>query len=85
MHVEIHVRDKSKLVEVWLSKAERRDGAVREGLEPLYREYKQRKYLVAVFQSGGEDLCDLTHDLLRYNQTRSAQREVERERRMTMG
>ena len=85
IYLEIHVRDESKLVEVWLTGAEGRDGAVLEGLKPLYREYGQNKYLVVVFRSGGEDLCELTQGLLCSNQQRSAQREVERERQMTMG
>ena len=76
----INVEDGSRLVEVWLTKAEARDNALREKLAPLYREYKSKKYLVAVYQSGTEELCGLTQDLLRYNRRRSAQIAVERER-----
>ena len=36
-------------------------------MKPLYQEYRQKKYFVAVFYSGQEDLEQLTGDLLRYN------------------
>ena len=85
--MEIHVRDGSKLVEVWLTNSEKRDAELRERLKPLYREYKKNDYLVAVFESGEQDLTDLTSSLLCDHRRRSAQREVtlERQSRMVMG
>lgn len=85
--MEIHVRDESRIVEVWLTKAEQQDAEVRERLKPLCQEYKRKNYLVAVFQSGEQDLADVTRDLLRYNRRRIAQLEVERDRQtgMVMG
>lgn len=85
--MEIHVRDSSKLVEVWLTNSEKRDENLRERLKPLYREYKEKDYLVAVFESGEQDLTDLTSSLLCDHRRRSAQREVtlERQSRMVMG
>ena len=81
--MEIHVRDGSKLVEVWLTNSEKRDAELRERLKPLYREYKEKDYLVAVFESGTQDLTELTCD----HRRRSAQREVTLERQggMVMG
>ena len=35
--MEIHVRDGSKLVEVWLTNSEKRDAELRERLKLLYR------------------------------------------------
>lgn len=78
--MEIHVRDGSKLVEVWLTNSEKRDVELRERLKPLYREYKKNDYLVAVFESGEQDLTELTSGLLWDNRQRSVQREVELER-----
>ena len=52
--MEIRVRDDRHLVEVWLSNAEKRDTSLRDGLKRLYAEYKKKKYLVAVFESGEE-------------------------------
>lgn len=85
--MEIHVRDGSKLVEVWLTNSEKRDAELRERLKPLYQEYKAKSYLVAVFMSGEQDLAELTSGLLCDHRKRSAQREVtlERQSGMVMG
>lgn len=85
--MEIQVRDSSKLVEVWLTKSEQQDAELQERLKPLYQEYKVKKYLVAVFLSGTEDLAELTSGLLCGHRNRSAQREVElaRQSGMVMG
>lgn len=82
--MEIHVRDGSKLVEVWLTNSEKRDVELRERLKPLYREYKKNDYLVAVFESGEQDLTELTSGLLCDHRRRTAQREVELERQSGM-
>ena len=68
--MEIEVKDKQKRVNIWLTHAESQDEALMETLKPLYREYKAKKYLVAVFASGTEDLKGLTCELLRYNRIR---------------
>ena len=78
--MEISVRDAQKIVEVWLTKAEKNDPAVAARLTPLYRAYQKQKYTVAVFQSGGADLLGCTRDLLRYNRKRIAELETLRER-----
>lgn len=79
--VEMNVRDEQKTVDIWLSNAEKNDPAIRHSLEDIYREYQQKKYLVAVFESGSQDLYQNTLDLLRYNRRRSAEREVLREKK----
>ena len=58
--MEIRVRDDRHLVEVWLSNAEKKDTSLREGLKRLYAEYKKKKYLVAVFESGEGDPSQTT-------------------------
>ena len=85
--MEIHVRDGSKLVEVWLTNSEKRDRELRDRLRLLYREYRKKDYLVAVFESGEQDLAELTSGLLCDHRRRSAQREVtlERQAGMVMG
>lgn len=85
--LEIHVRDGSKLVEVWLTNSEKRDRELRDRLRLLYREYRKKDYLVAVFESGEQDLTELTSGLLCDHRRRSAQREVtlERQAGMVMG
>lgn len=78
--MEISVRDAQKIVEVWLTNAEKNDPAVAARLTPLYRAYQKKKYTVAVFQSGGSDLLGCTRDLLRYNRKRIAELETLREK-----
>lgn len=78
--MEIHIRDDKHLVEVWLSNAEKRDTSLRDGLKRLYAEYKKKKYLVAVFESGEGDLYQSTLELLSYNKKRCAEIEVNREK-----
>ena len=50
--LEMRVHDDKKLVEVWLTKTEKDDPQVKAELTALYAQYKSRKYMVAVFQSG---------------------------------
>jgi len=59
-----------KLVEVWLTRQEQADSAIREQLQQMYRDYKSRKYMVAQFHSGGGDLYAMTRDLLIFNRKR---------------
>ena len=52
----MNVRDDQKLVEIWLTNAEKIDPVLREGLKEIYAKYKTKKYMVAVFESGKGDL-----------------------------
>lgn len=83
----MEIREQSKIVELWLTREERDDPAFRESLKPIYQQYKDQKYLVAVFLSGEEDLYQQTRDLLLYNRRRLAEKEVQAEKRagMVMG
>ncbi len=83
----MEIRDESKIVELWLTREEKDDLAFWESLKPIYQEYKEQKYLVAVFLSGEEDLYQQTRDLLLYNRRRQAEKEVQAEKRagMVMG
>ena len=82
--MEINVRDSSKIVEVWLTSEEKQDANLRERLKPLYQEFKAKKFLVAVFESGEQSLEELTGSLLGYNRKRIAQLELEREKQQGM-
>ena len=53
--MEMNVRDDQKLVEIWLTNAEKIDPVLREGLKEIYAKYKTKKYMVAVFESGKGD------------------------------
>lgn len=82
--LQINVREKSKVVELWLTREEKNDPEFRESLKPIYQQYKAQKYLVAVFLSGEENLYEQTRDLLLYNRRRSAEKEVQRQKEMKM-
>lgn len=71
--MELNVHDNTRIVEVWMTNAEKNDPAVQAGLKELYAKYKEKKYTVAVFQSGSGDLYQSTRDLLAYNKRRYAE------------
>lgn len=79
--MEMHVKDEKKMVEIWLTNAEKKDPQLREKLKDIYAKYKKKKYLVAVFESGEKDLYQGTLDLLAYNKRRCAELEVKREKK----
>ena len=68
--------DNQKLVEIWLTNAEKVEPALQEILKEIYAKYKAKKYLVAVFESGTGNLYQNTRDLLLFNRRRSAERAV---------
>ncbi|WP_418724870.1 hypothetical protein, partial [Dysosmobacter sp.] len=74
--LRMEVREQNKIVELWLTREEKKDAAFRESLKPLYQQYKAQNYLVAVFLSGEADLYQQTRDLLLYNRRRQAEKEV---------
>ncbi len=82
--MEINVRDDRKIVEVWLTREEQQDQASMVQLKPLCQQYRDKKYTVAVFLSGMQDLAEETGALLRLNRRRSAELEVKRKRSRSM-
>ena len=68
--MEVRVHEDMKLVEIWLTRQEQADNAIREQLQQMYQDYKSRKYMVAQFHSGGSDLYAVTRDLLIFNRKR---------------
>lgn len=78
--MQMNVDDKKKIVDIWLTKAEKHDAKLKESLKDIYKKYNEQKYLVAVFMSGEQDLYESTRDLLLYNRRRAAEKEVQAER-----
>ena len=78
--MEVHVKDDMKLVTVWLTRAEQEDTAIREQLKALCADYKAKKYMVAQFYSGTEDLYRNTRDLLLFNRKRIEELAMQREK-----
>ncbi|MCD8354620.1 MAG: hypothetical protein LUC47_09970 [Clostridiales bacterium] len=79
--MEVNVREDRKLVDVWLTNAEKNDPQIQAQLKDIYAKYKKKKYLVAVYQSGSRDLYESTLALLAYNKKRVAELDVQREKR----
>ena len=78
--MELNVRNESKIVEIWLTKAEKQDAKLQRDLEVLYQCFKESGYLVVAFLSGEQDLTDTASDLICYNRKRIAQLKVEQEK-----
>lgn len=78
--LEINVDKEKKMVDIWLTKAEKNDEKLKESLKEVYKKYSEQKYMVAVFMSGEQDLYENTRDLLLYNRRRMAEKEVQAER-----
>ena len=70
------IKDK-KYTEIWLTRAEAGDEALRESLKPLYRAYKNIGWKVVVFESGTESLVENTKALFKHNIEVQARRECE--------
>ena len=85
MSIVTEVNDLKKIVTIWLTNGEKNDMELRAGLKNLYAEYRARRYMVAVFSSGNEDLYANTLDLLKYNKRRLAEQEVQREKQAASG
>ena len=79
MELSIH-RDK-QIVAVWLTQADRKDDQVQERLKQLYDAYRESGFQVAVFQSGEQDLTELTSALLCKNRRDFAVLQAQAEKR----
>lgn len=79
--MDIRLDEKKKQVQVWLTNADCWDERLMGALDAQYDVWARDKYQVAVFRSGGADLYENTLDMLRYNRRRSAEREVQREKK----
>lgn len=78
----VKVTENPKLVEIWLTRVERRDPALRSQLQEQCRPFVEENYTVVYFSSGAADLYDQTLELLRYNKVRSAQRSVQEQQQV---
>lgn len=74
--MEMKVRNDKKIVEIWLTKAEKNDPELRAGLKDIFAEWKKKRYTVGVYESGGGDLYQNTRDLLVFNKKRLAELET---------
>ena len=78
--MQVEILEDKKLVCLWLTRAESAEAGLRERLKPLCEEYREKKYMVAVYRSGDQELREVTGALLRYNRNLLAEREVQAEK-----
>jgi len=79
--MEINVNNSTRIVEIWLSNAEKNDDEIRQSLKPLFKEWKAQKYLPVVYESGEGDLKESILGLLRHNREVLAKRQLAEEKR----
>lgn len=65
--MELTVNKQGKYALVWLTNAEKADPKVMDSLQPLIEQCKEKKYRLAIFESGEQDLLEKTTDLLIHN------------------
>lgn len=75
--MRIIVNKKDRILEIWLTKSEKNNMALRESLKPFYKEWKTMEYLPVVYESGEGDLKESILGLLRHNKEVIAKRELE--------
>lgn len=69
--MEMNVYKDNKTVEIWLANNEKDSEEIAQRLDFLYDLCKSRKFFVAVYRSGKENLCTQTSQLLCYNKKRA--------------
>jgi len=74
--LQIQVHEDKKIVCVWLTKDESSDKATPARIKNVIAQFRSKKFLVAVFRSGTQELTESTQELLRYNRRLIAEREV---------
>lgn len=82
--LEINVHDNKKLVDIWLTRTEQAQPALRTYVNSLCHDFTGKGYTAAVFLSGEKDLAEETSALLCYNKKRIPELEVQREREQQM-
>ena len=77
----IKLYEDKKLVDIWLTRAERDDQELRERLKPLYAKYHAMKYQVTVFESGDGDLRESVLGLIEFNRKRLRELEQQKDKK----
>lgn len=65
--MNIEVNQDFKFASVWLTNEEKEDEQLREDLVPIINAFKEKKYKFVIFESGSQNLLDLTAALLSHN------------------
>ena len=80
--MEVNVLDDRKIVEIWMTREEKKNEALKATLKPMMKQYKEKKYTVVIFESGEQKLENMTSALLLYNRRLSAQIEVKKQKEL---
>ena len=78
--MQLNVNEKTKIVQIWMTNDEKTDSRAQAKMKDVCAQYKAKKYLVAVFYSGKNELYPSIRDLLAYNKKRCAEQAVRRTR-----
>ncbi len=78
--MQLKVNEQTKIVQIWMTNDEKNDPRAQAKMKELCAQYKEKKYLVAVFYSGKNELYPSIRDLLAYNKKRCAEQAVQRTR-----
>lgn len=78
--MQLKVNEQTKIVQIWMTNDEKNDPRAQAKMKELCAQYKEKKYLVAVFYSGKNELYPSILDLLAYNKKRCAEQAVQRTR-----
>ena len=77
--MEIEQDDRRRSVYVWLTQKESKDIELMHRLRPMYAHWCEKKYMVAVFRSGTQDLKNNMADLLVYNRKALARQDLKQQ------
>ena len=78
--MEVNIIDDKKMVTIWLTNTDQKDPCLVNELFHLYEVYTKKKYQIAEFHSGTEDLYANTRDLLLFNRKRMVEKEIQTEK-----
>lgn len=80
MLIVINVNDSSKIVSLWFTNEDPHGQPLPEDIRKMCSDYRKRKYMIAIFRSGKEDLFENTFALLKHNRQQIAENEVRQAR-----
>lgn len=76
MLIVIRINDNNKIVSLWLAGEDSHTGVLPEEIRNTCDAYRARKYMIAVFRSGKDDLYGNTIAMLKHNRQLTAENEV---------
>lgn len=69
--MQIEVNEQFKFASVWLTNDEKNNADLLTSLQPIIEKCKEMKYQFVIFQSGTQNLLELTQGLLAHNKNLS--------------